>query len=138
MALALVLLTSTLIMGAWAVAGRRTASVVQIKESIAAREQEAGRVEASRRRLALAYAMALLESGQPPVPESETFYECRAEIAHDGVSQVYVLRFEVVDVAAGRWKVTARVWDGLDPPTLAWSTSFQAEAPPSEDPEPET
>jgi hypothetical protein len=82
LALALVTIHATLLLSAWAVANRQTADIVRLKE-------HAGRSrtdhEPAARRLALAYAVALLETGVPEDDDADdatpTAHECYIDVA---------------------------------------------------------
>jgi hypothetical protein len=104
-ALMFVVLALAAILATWGLANRQTVALVRLKERLAARESS--RVATDARRLALAYGMALLESGLPPIPMGETAYECEAIIISEAVPVgSYIVRFEQAGV--DRWSISAR------------------------------
>lgn len=127
MALALVLVFVTMIAATAALAARRTVAVVRLNEGIARREADFD--ERSRRRLALAYGLALLETGDPPVAQGQQRYSCRAIITTADVpgELSYVLQFE--NAGDNRWRVSARRWDGISPPNLPPPAPFRRPGP---------
>jgi hypothetical protein len=67
-ALMLVAVSTATTLGAWSLAARQVAALVRIKAALQARE-EATSADPDRCRVrALAYGLALLETGHPPVP----------------------------------------------------------------------
>jgi hypothetical protein len=129
LALALVTIHATLILTAWALANRQTGGLVRLKTYMAEREEQGGYREAAARRLAIGYALALLETGEPPPPdpappEGEAYtYECAVAIDPDPTSEVvaprwYRVHFEKITTidpqsdppqdagVAARWRVT--------------------------------
>jgi hypothetical protein len=120
MALALVLIYTTLILSIWSVANRQTVDLVRLKERLWQREMENQEVRC--RRLALAYGLALLETGRPPSDP----YECEAVVQTPSGSLAFVVRFESVG-GQSKWQVSARLKEGTDPSNLPRPTRF---APP--------
>ena len=96
---------------------------VRLKEQMVRRE--ASGEEGARRRLALAFGLALLETGTPPVPPGEAAYLCETQIlSGDGIVRTYVLRFEMITNA--RWTVHARLAALGDPVNLPTPTAVPA------------
>jgi hypothetical protein len=124
----MVTIHAVLILSAWTVANRQTVRLVRLKEHVAARPEPAGYREPAARRLALAYALALLESGDPPADG----YSCGVEInadpgTDDAEALTYVLTFNLADPANGHWSVTLAPYDpGIHPlkGNLPWPWHF--------------
>jgi hypothetical protein len=130
LALVLVTVHAVLIMSAWAVANRQTVGLIRLKEHAAARPEPEGYREPAARRLALGYALALLETGDPPSMD----YACGAEIDADADGDAdftYVLTFHLVQPnpappeyvpdltapGANRWLITIEPYNpGNHPP----------------------
>ena len=130
-ALALVIILSTMVLASWAVAGHRMIAQVRLKEQMVWREARGE--EGARRRLALAFGLALLETGTPPVPPGEAAYLCETQIlSGDGIVRTYVLRFE--KITNDRWTVHARLAALGDPADLPSPTRFP---PPEPEPPPD-
>ncbi|AGA30573.1 hypothetical protein [Singulisphaera acidiphila] len=124
--LAIVIIFSTMVLATWALASRRTLAQVRLKEQLVQREARAE--ESGRRRFALAFGLALLETGLPPVPPGETTYLCETAIlSGDGIERTYLLRFEKIEKT--RWTVRARLAVAGDPVTLPRPTRFPAPEP---------
>jgi hypothetical protein len=119
-ALALVIIFSTMVLASWALAGHRMIAQVRLKEQLVRREARGE--EGARRRLALAFGLALLETGTPPVLPGEAAYLCETQIRGDGIVRTYVLRFEKITNA--RWTVHARLAGLGDPANLPSPTRF--------------
>jgi hypothetical protein len=106
-----VVVATAMILASWGLANRQTVALVRLKEHLTARESS--RVASQARRLALGYGLALLETGEPPVEEGESSYECEALVLDDlGAVRAYIVRFELI--SAGRWRVSARVRDASE------------------------
>jgi hypothetical protein len=121
LALPFVLVCAAMILGTWGLANRQTVAVVMLKEHIQKREQDA--MDSRGRRLALAYGLALLQSGQPKIPSGQTTYVCRAVLqVTGGANQTYVLTF--TRTQAGVWTVASRALLSTDDPNLPQPTSF--------------
>jgi hypothetical protein len=104
-ALVFVVLSVTMILATWGLANRQTVALVRLKERLAIRESARAATDA--RRLALAYGLALLETGLPPIEPGETAYECEAIITWEGVTTgSYIVRFEQAGI--DQWSVSAR------------------------------
>lgn len=104
-ALVFVVVATAMILASWGLANRQTVALVRLKERLVARET--GRAESQARRLALGYGLALLETGEPPVEEGQTAYECEALVTDElGAVRSYIVRFE--PSGPGRWRVSAR------------------------------
>ncbi|SIO12531.1 hypothetical protein SAMN05444166_2586 [Singulisphaera sp. GP187] len=124
--LAIVIIFSTMVLATWALASRRTLALVRLKEQLVRRETRAE--EKARRCFALAFGLALLETGSPPVPEGEPAYLCETSIlSGDGTERTYLLRFERIEET--RWTVRARLAVLGDPGNLPRPTRFPAAAP---------
>jgi hypothetical protein len=125
-ALALVIIFSTMVLASWSLATHRTLAQVRLKEQLVQREVRSE--ERARRRMALAFGLALLETGTPPVSSGETSYRCETEIvSSDGVVRTYFLRFE--KITDTRWTVRARLANAGDPADLPRPTRFPAPEP---------
>jgi hypothetical protein len=121
LAMVFVLFSVAMIMAAWGLANRQTVAVVRLKEQIAQREQNALKTRC--RRLAVAYGLALLETGLPPLASGQTTYVCEAIInVTDASSQTYVVTFTKVD--STHWSVAARAWVTSDGTNLPQPSSF--------------
>ncbi len=118
LALPYVLICVAMILATWGMANRQTVDVVQLKERIFEREQNA--IPTRGRRLALAYGLALLQSGIPP----GTSYVCQVTINVSGGSpETYVLTYTLTEQDVPNqttiWTVAARAKSSSDP---AYST----------------
>jgi hypothetical protein len=121
LALPFVLICVSMILGTWGLANRQTVAVVQLKQRIVQREQ--GNLAMRGRRLALAYGLALLQSGNPDVPNGQSSYVCQALIEFpDGSNQTYVLTFTQTQV--GVWSLVVRARVSTDDPNLPRPSSF--------------
>ena len=121
LALALVIVAGAAMAAAWSVADTRTLALVRIKEGM--RNREAAFEETSRRRLALAYGLALLESGSPPAPNNGQVYMCQVTILTQNENPaIYVVSFQMLSPTT--WSVQARAKTDTDPPVLPDPTSF--------------
>jgi hypothetical protein len=126
MALALVIVAGAAMAAAWSVADTRTLALVRIKEGL--RSRETASEETSRRRLALAYGLALLESGIPPAPNNGPVYLCEAIVlTRDANPLVYVVQFQ--QLGPTTWNVQARAKTDSDPPVLPSPTRFPPPVP---------
>ena len=80
-ALMLVAVYTTMTLGAWSLAARQVSALVRIKGALKARETTAILDPDRLRTRALAYGLALLETGSPPVdPGSDEPYRCNVAI----------------------------------------------------------
>jgi hypothetical protein len=121
LALPFVLICASMILGTWGLANRQTVAVVMLKEQIQKREQNA--MDSRGRRLALAYGLALLQSGVPDIPSGQTSYVCRAIVqTSGGTNQTYVLTF--TQTQTGVWSVSSRAWRSTDDANLPQPDKF--------------
>ena len=107
-ALLLVVLSTTALLAAWGVAAQQTTDLVRLKEALKAREQSALLDSGRCRTLALAYGLAMLETGYPP-PELmvDDEYRCNISLSLPGVGAVlYTLTFRYIE-GTEDWTVQA-------------------------------
>jgi hypothetical protein len=124
LALMLVIVYLALVLSAWGVANRQAVALIRLKDAIARRES--GSVDRQARRLSIAYALALLETGTPPIPDGQTLYRCEVEIqTPDGSSRLMVLTFQPIDTS--RWSVSARARQPDDTASLPRPVCFPPE-----------
>jgi hypothetical protein len=125
LALALVIVAGAAMAAAWSVADTRTLALVRIKEGL--RTRETAREEMSRQRLALAYALALLESGIPPQKAGQP-YQCQCTVlTRNANPQAYVVTFQRLGPTT--WNVQARAKTDSDPSVLPEPTRFAPSGP---------
>lgn len=108
MALVLVIIHSTLILSAWAVANRNTVDLVMLKQYMDDREHSAGHREAGSKQLAMAYAVALLRTGDPPASPYTCLVDVDADPDPDEADVfTHTLTFELVEATPlPRWRIT--------------------------------
>lgn len=104
----LVVLYTTALLAAWSLAAHQTADVVRLKEALRSRGQSALLDSGRCRILALAYGLALLETGYPPADlVDEDTYRCNVELSLPDVGVVaYTLTFRYMDITQ-EWTVGA-------------------------------
>jgi hypothetical protein len=95
------MLHSAIVLAAWSVANRETVDLMALKQHVQTRESVLGHREAAARRLAVGYALALLQTGLPDGEPCAVDIRCGPEAP---------LRFrldyeEVSDEPPRRWKV---------------------------------
>ncbi|CAN5815839.1 hypothetical protein BH23PLA1_BH23PLA1_00910 [soil metagenome] len=102
-ALPLAVVYASIVLGAWCVANRQTAALLRLKECQERRER--AQIDDNCRRLALAHALALLESGTPSLEGEDPVYWLTIR-DFEGVDRVYILEFLWVE--ADQWAIEVR------------------------------
>jgi hypothetical protein len=113
LALVLVVVHSVLILSAWGMANRQSVSLIRLKGWLESREDS--KADVRHRRLALGYALALLETGVP----ASSPYTCGAVVTLPGGGlRSYQLTYARDTETETRWSVAVAEGsiDGLDRP----------------------
>ncbi len=121
-ALMLVMVMTTLILSSWALANRRTAALLQLRQAqVHQLDMTLGSVTemhlAAPGPEALGYALALMETGTPPIETNNGSgdtqpYLCRKTCRNaSGDTVDYVIRFTPDPDVAGRWTIEAILAD---------------------------